>query len=785
MLLRPLPYPAPAQLMYVSTRFPALGLPQFWVSVAEYLEYQAFNRSFVDLGAFRTGEANLVSGERPFRIRTATVDAHLLRTLGVNAARGRLFDDRETGMVSPPPVALMSYELWQAAFGARPMVGRAVTVDGRRLEVVGIMAPGADLMDTHPELWLPLGFTEDDRQARNNHALLLIGRLKTGLTVASAEAELKSLTNSWSARAAVTPGSGHAGHVFQPPSRGDGHALQMTPLRNQILGRAGRSIWVLQAAAGLVLLIACANVASLLLARTETRRGELAMRSALGARPGRLVQAAMAEGVVLSLAGGALGVPLAYAALAALVTAYPNSLPRIATVGIDPAVMAAALLAAAVSGVLFGLIPIIHVRTMSLSAALATRSRGSTGTTGILRRSMAVAEIMLAVVVLVSTGLLVKTVRQLAIADTGFDRSHLVAFTMTLSEEDANLLGRMRTYRAVTTRLRSVPGVAAVTATSGLPLEHALDGNQAEISDGAAPSDGRVRTVDYYQRVMSGYFDTMGTPIVRGRGFEVTDTASSARVAIVNETLARAYWSDREPIGRGLRPCCGDSGNPWYRVVGVAKDVTQGSPDRPAGPEAYLLLDQLATDSPTTWLEFTPTTMHIILRTALPLTTLAPTILAIVSEVDPTVPVTRLREMNEVFAQSIQRPRMVAQLLSAFSVLALLLAAIGVYGILAYSVAERGREIGIRMALGAAQSQVFRHVARHGLSLVTIGVAAGVASALALNRLIASLLFNVGPTDVMTYAGAVLSIAAVAALACAVPAWRASRLDPAVVFRAE
>ncbi len=308
-LLRPLPHPRPAQLMYLATQLPALGFSQFPASVAEYLEFQQFNRSFAYVGAFRTGEANLVAGDRALRIRSAIIDAHLLKTLEVQPDQGRLFTTDETGLVSPPPVAMISYEIWQSAFGSRPVIGRAIDVDGHRLQIVGVMARGSDLMDGHPEIWLPLGFTDEERRARNNHNLYLIGRLKEGVTVASAQVELNTLLETWAVRAGVTPGTDHAGHVFLPLAKGrGGHILQMTPLTDQILGRVSRSIWMLQVAVGVVLLIACANVASLLLARAETRHRELALLIALGAGRSRLLRKFLTEAMILSLAGGALGV---------------------------------------------------------------------------------------------------------------------------------------------------------------------------------------------------------------------------------------------------------------------------------------------------------------------------------------------------------------------------------------------------------------------------------------------------------------------------------------------
>ena len=318
-----------------------------------------------------------------------------------------------------------------------------------------------------------------------------------------------------------------------------------------------------------------------------------------------------------------------------------------------------------------------------------------------------------------------------------------------------------------------------------LPLESPLSAYQTEIANNTARSGPSIPSINCYQRVMSGYFETMGIPILRGRGFRSTDAAPRGRTAVVNETLANTYWNGLNPIGQQLRPCCGDHGNPWFTVIGVAKDVTQSGVDQPAGTEVYLLVDQLATDSPTTWVVFSPTAMHVVVRTTLPMATLAPTIARVVREVDPEVPVARLREMDAVFAESISRPRLLAQLIGAFAVLALLLAAVGTYGVLSYLVAERRREIGIRMALGADRSRVLAQIMKQGLQLTTAGIAVGLAGAFILNRLMVSLLFGVQPTDPRTLAAVIATIALVAAIACWLPAFRASRLDPNEVLRAD
>jgi len=785
-LLRPLPYPEPTQLMYLTTQWPALGFSQLQASVPEYLEFQQFNRSFAQVGAFRTREANLVIGDRALRIRSAIVDAHLLKALEVQPAQGRLFTADETGLGSPPPVAVISYELWQSTLGARPVIGRTIDVDGRRLEVVGVMARGSDLMDDHPEVWLPLGFADDERQARNNHNLYLIGRLKNGVTTTSAQVELNTLMESWRLRTGITPGTGHAGHVFLPLVSGrDGHILQMIPLKDQILGRVSRSIWALQAAVGLVLLISCANVVNLLLARAETRRREWAVLTALGASRGRLLRKTLTEAIILSLAGGALGVLLAHAVLDVLIRAYPASLPRMGDVTVDTRVALTSFAVSVVCGLLFGLVSMVRPHSDAIANALKSAMRGSSGVIRRhARRVLVIAETALAVIVVVGAGLLLRTVHNLKAVDAGFDRSRLLTFSISLPPA-TGFLDRAHVYQRLLNGLRGVPGVQLATGMTDLPLESPLSSYQTEIDNNTATSESPIPSINYYQRVMSGFFETMGVPILQGRGFQSTDAVSGGIVAVVNERLARTYWKGRNPIGQRLRPFSTDKSRPWFTVIGVAKDVRQSGVDQLPGTEVYLLVDQLATDSPRTWVAISPPALSMIVRTTLPAATLAPAIARVVRDVDPSIPVAHLREMDEVFSESIQRPLLLAQLLATFSVLALLLAGIGTYGVLAYMVAERRQEIGIRMALGAGRSRVLANIIREGLKLTVAGVLAGTGSAVLLNRSIASLLFGVAPTDAATFAIAIPAIAVIAGVACSLPAWRASRLDPNVVLRSE
>ena len=794
-LLRPLGYPKPEQLMYLTTQFPSLGFPQFWVSPPEYMEFRELNQSFAAVGAFTTGEVNLTAGDRPVRARSAAVDEHLLTALGLQPVQGRLFAKGETDVSGPlpgpgqralvsPPIAILSYELWQTAFGGRPIVGHTVEVDGRRREIIGIMPPGADIMDNRTEIWMPLGLNPANRQNRGNHSLYLVGRLKDGVAPQAAQAELDVLIRSWGERVGIKAAPNAGGHVFTPLTGNNGHILQMKPLADEMLGAASRSIWVLQAAVGLVLLIACANLANLLLARAERRQREFALLTALGASRGRLVRRFMTESLLLSLAGGALGVLLARIGVQALVRAYPTSLPRTSEVAVDPIVLLFTLGVAVASGVIFGLAPIALTRVSALVTALKEgAAKGSTGSARhYIRRSLVAAEVALAVMVVIGAGLLVRTVYNLTRVDAGFDPSRVVTFSITLPLASSEASSRLRTYQNILETLRATQGIQAASAMSGLPPNRPLNANDTEIDNYTAPPEGPYENVDYYQNVMSDYFETMGIPIVQGRSFQPADAVSSGLVTVVNERLVDTFWKDLNPIGQRLRPCCGDQ-VPWFTVIGVAKNVKQGGMDRESGTELYFFVEQLAALPPPR--TQAPLTMNVVLRTALPPSALSHTIERVVRDADPAVPVVRLREMDSVFAESIRRPRLLAQLLAAFAGLALLLATIGTYGVLSYMVAERQREIGIRMALGAHWSTVLAQIMRQGLILTGIGIVVGLAGALGVNRLIASLLFGIQPTDPATLASVVVGILLVAAVACWLPAWRAARVDPSVVLRAD
>jgi predicted permease len=419
-----------------------------------------------------------------------------------------------------------------------------------------------------------------------------------------------------------------------------------------------------------------------------------------------------------------------------------------------------------------------------------TRDGGTAGRHRV-RRALVTAEVALAVVLVIGAGLLVRTVYNLTRVDAGFDRSRMVTFAMTLPRHGTEAGGRAPAFQRLLDTLRQVPGVQAATAMSDLPVNRLAQRYNTGAEHYTNTDGSPVAVVDYYQFVMADYFETMRIPILAGRGFDASDTASEGRVVIINETLANQLWKGRDPLGQRLRPnlaaSIGTSSNPWHTVVGVAKDVKEAGVDRNAGAELYLFVDQPGPpiDGTTRWVTNAPPTMHMVLRTSLPVSALAPTLERAVRAVNPSVPIVGLREMDAVFDESIGRPRLLALLLGAFAGLALLLAVLGVYGVLSFIVVERRREIGIRVAIGATRGSIVGLVTKQGLVTVSIGLAAGLAGALGLNRLLASLLFGVEPTDPSTLAAVTCTIAIVAALACALPAWRASRLDPNVVLKGD
>jgi len=778
-LLRPLGYPQPERLVYISSAFPAMGFDQFWVSPPEFLEFQERTRAFSVVGAFTTSQANLTASDHPRQVNTALVSADLFKTLGVNPEAGRTFDVAET-RPNGAQVVVLSHEVWQSAFGGRPdLVGQPVEVNGVRRTVVGIMPPKFDVADERVEVYLPLVLDPANRRNRGSHYLYLIGRLAEGQTLTTAKAELDTLLAGWQRSITGMDNPPREQRVHTPNTTT--HRLRFDPLQAQIVGGARTAVWVLQGAVLFVLLIACANLANLLLARAESRHKEFAVRSALGASRGRLLAQFMTEGCVLSATGAALGLAVAVAGLRALVAAFPDSLPRSGDLTIDAGVLVFTLAVALATGAVFGLAPLMHLAPNVTSMALKEGGQRTTAGAGRhrLRRALVVGEIALSVALVIGAGLLLRTVLNLSRVDAGFDRSRLVTFSVNLPRATYPQQQQVIAfYDRLLDRLDEVPGVTGAAAMDGLPPLRRVNANDTTIEGFVPVPGGPMENVDYYQNVTGRYVETMGIPVVGGRAFEPTD-AQGPFVVLINQTMARTFYPDRDPIGRRVRPCCGDT-IPWFTIVGVVKDVKQGGLDKKTGTELYFDVDQ-AWRIPNA----IPNGMNLVMRTSLAPDALAATIHQAVGALDPSIPVVGLKSMDDVFAEAIGQPRLLADLLGIFAGLALLLAAVGSYGVLAYMVTERRREIGIRMALGADRRSVLRLVLSQGLGLTVTGVAIGLAVAFAVNRVLASLLFGVKPGDPLTMGGVVALISSVALVACYLPARSATRVDPMIVLRDE
>jgi predicted permease len=769
-LLRPLPYPDPERLVFITSQFPALGFDQFWVSAPEFVEFRERNRSFEEVGAYRAGAVNLGTEDQPRRVNSAIVTSELMPVLGIQPIRGRQFS-REDTLPGAEDVAVLSREVWESAFASdESVVGRVIRIDGVPTRIVGIMPAGYDIHDAKVQVWLPLTLDPANPGNRGGHFLYLVGRLRNDVSLTQARADLERMLTQW-------PQLNPKTHV---PNL-EGHRLRFDGLQEDLVGGIATALWVLQGAVGFVLLIACANLANLLLARAESRHKEFAIRSALGAGRFRLLRQFMTEGVLLALIGGALGVGLGFAALRALLTANPDSVPRSASIALDPAVLLFTLIVSILTGLLFGMAPLLQLRERVVNVSLKEAGQRATAGSGRarLRSGLVMAEIALAVVLVIGAGLLLRSFWNLLSVDAGFNRARLVTFGLVLPQSVYQQpQARVDFFTRLTSHLRQVPGVQGAAAMSGLPPVRLVNANDTDFEDyNPAPQETPFENVDYYQTVTQEYLTTMGIPVLEGRDFQFGD-ATGNPVVMVNETLAKTFFKDRSPVGRRLRIGFNPK-NPWLTIVGVVRDVKQGGVGSKTGTEIYFLAEQGRI------VNFAPSNMNIVVRSALPLDSLAPQIRQIVRTMDPTLPIVRLRTMDEVFAESVSRPRFLAQLLGFFAGLALLLAAIGTYGILSYTVSERRKEIGIHMALGATRGTVLGMIFRQGVTMTLVGLIAGFAGSLALTRFLQTQLFNVKPTDPVTILGVMAFITFVAALACYLPASRATRVDPMVVLRDE
>ena len=775
LLLRPVPYPDADRLTILWNRSPGLGIAEDWFSTAQYFDIKNGHRGFEQLGLAIGAMVNLTSDGEPERVGAVRVSSSLLPMLGVTAARGRLFTP-EDDVPGRTGTAILTHGMWVRRYAASPsVIGRSITLNGQPLQVIGVLPAAFSLpREVVPllyggevtEVFLPLPLSDAAPRTRNREDYNIIGKLRRGVSVSQAQAEMGAIT----ARL-------RRDHSNVYPPNG-GLTFSIVPLLEQAVGGVRLRLYVLMGAVGFVLLVACANVANLLLARALVRRKEFAVRAAFGAHRGRIVRQMLAESTLLAVCGSALGVLLAYWSLEWVRAFGPKTIPRLAEVNIDWRVLAFTLATALLSGVLFGLMPAVRLSRVNLADALKQAGRGATdaafGHAHRARRLLVVGELALSVMLLIGAGLLVRSLASLQNVDPGFKPRGVLSFGLQLAGRQYN--GPqvvLSTYKEIWERLDRLPGVRASGGCTALPLTDSPAWTPISI-EGRIPPPGET-FINTDERVVAGrYFEAMGIPLRAGRLFDDRDVAGNAGVVIVDERLAREFWPHGDAIGRRLRHGGIDSTSAWLTVIGVVGRVKHQSLDDDPRIAIYLPHGQAPTRA-----------MSVVVRSSIDPAALAGSIRQAIRQVDAALPLYSIRTMEQYIELSLARQRFTALLLAIFAAMALCVAAVGTYGVMAYLVGQSAREIGIRMALGASRGRILALVLRQSVLLALAGIGVGLGAAFLLSRFLTALLFGVSPHDPLTFASIPTLLLLVALLAGYVPARRGARVDPIVSLRCE
>jgi predicted permease len=759
-LLQPLPFPEPGQLYRV---FSTIKEKKSALSVPDYTDFHAGTKAFSGLTAYYDGTANLTGDGTPQRLVAARVTANFFNVLQIRPMLGRLYVDGEDQEGGPLNVVL-GEALWRGRFGSDPkVIGHHVMLDGRSAEVIGVVGQDSRY-PLDAELWLPTQFSAGDRSERNRGArwIRVVGRLAPGATPEGALAELNGVA---------------ARLEHQDPKHNTGYRVGAIGLQESLVGDLRTPLLVLLGAVGLVMLISCANVAGLLLGRTMSRDTEIAVRTALGAGRGRIIRQLLTESVVLALLGAACGIGIAMLGTRTLAQLAPAGTPRLESVRVDVAMLWFTVAVALGTGVLFGLIPAFHASSSQLQSRLKEGTRGAGGRSGRARtrQALVVGEVALAIVLLVGAGLLMRSFTRLREVDPGFRATNNTVFTVTLPEAAYPKLEQQRRFASdLLAGLQRIPGVVSAGESFGLPLtdtrfslSFTVEGRPEPAPDDEMNAQVRVASTDF--------FKTMGLRLFRGRSVGPEDRLDAPPVLIVTQELVQRYFPNEDPLGKRLHMGWTREGRELGgEIVGVVSDVKQLSLTKDAVPTLYAAAEQWPVDEITFVVASTAST-----------TTLAPAIRGLVRDLDANLPLYDLHAMSDLVTGALAQPRFYLTLLAGFAGAALLLAAVGLYGVIAYAVQQRTREIGVRMALGASAGNVLRMVLREGLGMSALGVALGLAGAAALTRLLQTLLFGVTATDPLTFAGVAGVLTLVAIAACVIPARRAASIDPQRALRTD
>jgi predicted permease len=755
-LLRPLPYRDPARLVTV--------LHDGWkpVAPANFLDWREQSRSFESIAAAQSWNLTMTGRDRPEQLNVLQTSAEMFHVLGVDAALGRTYTAGED-QPGREHVVVISHGFWQRRFGGSPdVIGRQVTLDGEPYTVVGVMPPDfqfAPFWATHAEAWLPLNLGERVTD-RRGQSLRVFARLKPGVTREQAQAEMEAINKRLEE---------------QYPRANEGLTVSVDPLHEKVVGKSRPALLVILGAVGFVLLIACANVANLTLAKAASRRKEIAVRIALGAGRWRVIRQLLTESLMLSLAGGGGGLLLAYWSNTALASLGPDTLPRVRTVGLDANVLLFTLGLSVLVGLLFGLAPALRSVSTDLTESLKDRARGSSPDRRQerVRQLLVVGEIAVSLVLLVGGGLMMRSFLRLTSVEPGFDPRGVLTATVPLSGPRYSTdEQRAAFFRQLTTQLSSLPGVKSASAINHIPLGGDVWTYGFTVEGRPAPPDAE-RPSAVYRVVRPDYFRTMGATLLKGRDFTERDDASSPGVVIVNEALARWQWPGEELLGK--RITLNSEGTKTREVVGVVKDLKQGEWASESKPEMYLPHTQDAS----------PRGMTLVIRASSDLSELGAEVRREVWAIDKDLPVSQVIGMEDVVAESVGQQRFNTLLIGVFAASALILAAVGIYGVMSHTVAQRTHEIGVRMALGARGRDVLGMVIRQGLVLTLFGLAVGLIGALALTRMMNSILYEVSATDPLVFGSVAAALTLSALLACYLPARRATKVDPLEALRYE
>jgi predicted permease len=781
LLLRPLPYADPDRLVILWNRSPGLGIAEDWFSTAQYFDIKTTARSFEQVAVAIGSNVNLTGDGEPERVGTVRVSSNLLPMIGARAELGRLFTPEEDDE-GAAATAILHHGTWLRRYGGDPsVIGRSVELNGRPYEIVGVMPRDftlpREVLPTlggaeEAEILLALPFGPKAPQTRNAEDYNILARLAPFVTVAQAQAEMDALT----ARL-------RAEHPDFYPANG-GLTFGLVPLQQQVVGDVTRPIVILAAAVAVVLLIACANVANLLLSRALGRQKEIAIRSALGASRARIVRQLLTESLVLAAAGGALGLLIALFSVDAMHALGERSLPRLQSIRIDGGVLAFTMLVSLTAGLLFGLVPAWRLGRTEVQTSLKEGGRGSGGARAVwgrgggLRRTLVVTQLALCVIVLVAAGLLVRSFGKVQDVSPGFDPAGVLTLELTMTGRKYTDPWRVyETYRLLWDRLREVPGVTAAGGVTALPLSQMFAWGPITVEGRPVVPGERFINVD--QRTVAGdYFAAMQIPLVRGRFFTEEDTRDTPRVVVIDERMAEQLWPGEDPVGKRIRTGGFDvtPDTPWMTVIGVTGRVRQYTLD---GEEPRIAMYHWHKQRPAR-------ALNVVMRAATSdPAVLAPAARDVIKALDPDLPIYNVKTMEARVDESLARRRFAMTLLALFAALAFGLAGIGTYGVIAYLVSQGTREIGIRMALGATPERVSGMVLRTGLTMAALGVAAGLAGALVLTRFMQSLLFGIEVTDPATFAAIVFLLSLMVLTATWVPARRAARIDPLISLRAE